>query len=186
MSDPSDIPGSPKVLFLDRTGDGPVRASGLAQRISSAMRRQGVDVSGPFAPINREETSDLLGRYADANCLFLLAAGPEDLSSAPGPMPYSKQSSVGSPPNPRLVTLYTCQSPQIPDKNKVVGPDALAAVAVVSKPDMSPKEAALFFPEFFGELRTHCADSISLAMVRFCFAKADRLAPKKAEIWTGS
>ena len=145
-----------------------------------------MDVSGPFAPTNREETSDLLARYPDANCLFLLAAGPDDLSIAPGPMPSPKQSGVGSSPNPRLVALYTCQSPQLPDKNKVVGPDAVAAVAVVSKPDMSPKEAALFFPGFFGELRTHCADSISLAMVRFCFAKANRFAPKKAEVWTGS
>ena len=187
MSDSSNIPGTPKVLFLDKSGDRAGPEGDLAQRISSAIRRQGVDVLGPFAPTNSEETSDLLGMHADANCLFLWTAGSEDVPEAFQISDSPRESTApGGAPTPKLVAIYTCQSPQAPAKEQVVGPEALAAVALISTPEMSPKEAALFIPEFFGELRTHCPDSISLAMIRFCFAKANRLAPKKAEVWTGS
>ena len=185
MSDSLNIPGPPKVLVLDKSGNAAGWESDLARRMSAAIRRQGVQVWGPFIPGDGEQISDLVARNSEANCLLVLVAGPKDLSGASKPT-VSLDQSVARDSSPRLAAIYTCESVQALPKERVVGPEALAPIALISKPDMSPRDAALFFPEFFGELLTHCPDSISLAMVRFCFAKANRLAPNKVEVWTDS
>ncbi len=184
MSSSLEIPGPPKILFLDSTDAGDGQASDLAQRISSAIRRQGVDLSGPFSATDPQATTDLLSRHADANCLFFLAGGPEDLSSISRTMSSADRSGSDAAPAPRLIAIYTSQNPEVPERERVVGPHAPGTIVVISKPVMSSKEATLFFAEFFGELHTHCPDAISVAMVRFCFVKASRLAPKKAAVWT--
>ena len=71
----------------------------------------------------------------------------------------------------------------LPRREDLVGPGKPASIAVVSKPEMTPREAALFFQELFAELHTHCKESIPPGMVRFCYAKANRRAPGKAELW---
>jgi hypothetical protein len=183
MSHSLEILRTLKILFFDSTNTGDGQASSLAQRMSSAIKRQGVDLSGPFSAVSPEVMADLLRRHADANCVFLLAGAPEDLSSIPRLLSSTGVTRDDDASRPKLIAVYTSQSPQVPDTARAVGQHAPATIVVNSKRDMSPREAIRFFAKFFGELHTHCPDGISVPMVRFCFAKASRLAPGKAEVW---
>lgn len=156
------IPGAPRVLVAEAPGN--LALSELANRIAEGLRRQGVPAVGPIA---WHATS--LDGARTANCLLLLG----------GPAPLLLAGAVGDPP--RLLALF----PATADLNRasLLKLGSPIAAAVVAKPDMSEKQAALFFVELFSELHTHCRNGISTGMLRFCLAKAARLAPNQADLW---
>lgn len=57
-----------------------------------------------------------------------------------------------------------------------MGQVKLASTAVVAKPEMTPREAGLFFRDLFAKLHVHSKDAVLPGMVHFCLAKANRLA----------
>lgn len=164
MQQPSpSIPGAPSLAVI-LTGAG--NNVELAQRIADGLRRQNVPGKGPIPWPLPPHAGPL-----EANCVMLVgdrAITAKELGSL-----------LGSAP--RLLALYP--RPDGLRREDIVGPEGLALMAVAAKQEMSDREAGLFFPELFSELHTHCRTGISAAMLRFCFAKASRLAPNKAEIW---
>ena len=137
----------------------------LANRIAEGLRRQGVPADGPIA-----WRAASLDNAPTANCVLVL--GSLD------PLPEASQSGGTR----RLLALFPATANL--ERSTVLQPVGPFAAAVLAKPDMSQKEAALFFVELFSELHTHCRGGISAAMLRFCLAKASRLAPSKADLWT--
>lgn len=178
------IPGPPSVLFFNFSGDATGWETDLAKRVSVALGAQGVPASGPFAVASSEQAASLVEQHAQANCWLLFTAGHGESGVAGVSLEAAGAWLARTRQAPRIAAVYPCQHPGEARRGSVVGPGGFAVMAVVAKPEMSPREAALFFPELFGELRTHCQKNIAPAMVRFCFAKANRLAPSKAEMWT--
>lgn len=157
------VPGAPRVLVAEASGD--LALTELANRIAEGLRRQGVPSDGPIA-----WRASGLDDAQTANCILVL--GSLD--------PLPEASRVGS--TPKLLALFPATANL--DRAALLKPGGPVAAAVVAKPDMSGKEAALFFVELFSELHTHCRGGISAAMLRFCLAKASRLAPNRADLWT--
>ncbi len=168
------IHGKPKVLALDATGNTGGWESEMAARICNVMRRQQVDVDGPVFINEMAQLNEALLKL-DANCLFVMAAGRSDVGLSMRELldemgrSYTEKSKV--------IAVYLTDTTSL-DANQV----SFAAAALISTPALTQKEAALFYPEFFSELANHSEDGISLAMVRFCHAKANRFAPGKVEI----
>ena len=138
----------------------------LGLRIADALRRQDVAVQNALAWLHQDPD-----RQAGTNCLLLLS----------GHAAISADVEIALGDAPRLVALFP-RSVGL-QREDILVPGGPVAMAVVAKPEMTEREAALFFTELFSELHTHCKTGISAAMLRFCFAKAARLAPDKAEVW---
>lgn len=164
MQQPSSIPGPPSLLIVQ--GNASTAQPELGLRLADALRRQGVPVQLLSLGLHGEAE-----KLAGVNCLVLLAGHAAIAGEV--------KEALGD--RPRLVALYPRSSGL--QRHDILVPDGPAAMAVVAKPEMTEREAALFFVELFSELHTHCKAGISAAMLRFCFAKASRLAPNKAEIW---
>lgn len=165
----NQIQGKPKVLALDAAKNTGGWEAEMALRICNVMRRQQVDVDGPIAVDNRSHVVDALTK-SDANCLFVMGADKS------------------------IQGLHTEMGAKYRDRSKVIavyitnytgidmGSISFAAAMLVSTTGLTQKEAVLFYPEFFSELTNHSEDGISMPMVRFCYAKANRFAPGKVEL----
>ena len=179
MTTSKDIPGAPSVLAVE-LGSGQPQAAALSQRICDAARRQGTQIYGPFTAATTEQLLECLSLHPGANCWFLIASAEIDGKAAPSWRGWLPGGLLASQ---KLLAVYA------PGMDQGMGETALRSAypwahsMLVARPAMTPRQAALFFPEFFGELTTHCSDSISLPVVRFCFRKANRFAPGAAEIW---
>lgn len=147
----------------------------MAGRICNVMRRQQVEIEGPVLVENVAKLAETLTK-SDANCLFVMAAskGSTGVSSIHGLL---SEISKSCPEKSKVLAIYLTDSAPL-DPGKI--PFAIAAL--ISTSSLTQKEAALFYPEFFSELSNHCEDGISMPMVRFCHAKANRFAPGKVEI----
>jgi hypothetical protein len=121
----------------------------------------------------------LAGRFLDA----LRRRGVQVSADSTGANCVLVLGNVPMAPKASGAVLLCCYGAPVRDRAAVLAPAGPAALAVLAKPEMSEREALLFFPELFAELHTHCQASIPAAMLRFCFAKAVRFAPGKAEVW---
>ena len=164
---PPPIPGAPHVLVVaDSIGE----HAELAQRLAEAMRRQRVVVSGPHLVDSEDDAKRAIEAVPGTNCWLCVGVQGATLGWL-----------ATHRTMPVLAAIYS--SGETRAKTNVLSAGGPVMVAVISRPDMTDREAALFFPEFFSELTTHCKNVVNAPMVRFCFAKANRLAPGKAEVW---
>lgn len=168
------IPRKPSVLALDASGNAGGWEAEMAARICNVMRRQQVEVDGPIAVNGVAQLQEVL-LQSHANCLFVIAAGKSD--AGPAVLEMLGEMNRNYPERSKVIAIYLTDM-------TVLATDKLssAAAALISTPSLTQKEAAMFYPEFFSELANHSPDGISLAMVRFCYAKANRFAPGKVEI----
>ncbi len=151
----------------------------MCARICNVMHRQQVDVDGPAIINSVPNLLETLVK-SDANCLFVMASGVKSTGGVPAQELLVEMGRIYSDKS-KVIAIY------LTDSNVLkMGSIRFAAATLVSNSDLTQKEAALFYPEFFSELANHSQDGISLAVVRFCHAKANRFAPGKVEIKTGS
>ena len=162
----NQIQGRPKVLALDAAGNAGGWESEMASRICNVMRRQQVEVEGPIAIDGIAHLREALLK-SEANCLFIMAAVKSEIGLAVRELLGEMERSCAE--RSKVIAIYLTDMAAL-DAN--IG--FFAAVALISNPSLTQKEAALFYPEFFSELANHSLDGISLAMVRFCHAKANR------------
>lgn len=166
-----EIAGGLDVVALDCAPPG--EDAPLAERICTSARRQNVRLSGPDRVESADQLKVALTAVPQANC-WLFVGGT-------APLPWSWLPYEG--PN-KLLLAYSGGSSTPPPRADFRTRYPWAQLAIVSKLAMTAHEAGLFFPELLAELTTHCPTAITPALVRFCFMKAIRLAPGKAEIWS--
>lgn len=173
-----NVPGPPVVLAIAR--DEPSSSEpGLAKRIAVSCRKQQVRLLGPVALRSRDDLSAALVAHPGANCLLLIEAQAIDPQKR-----FSWEWLPAAQDARKLVAFHAAHGAPGIERVQLHQRYPWVSLAVLSKPSMSAHQAGLFYPEFFAELTTHCPTEITPALARFCFLKANRLAPAQAEIWT--
>ncbi len=158
------IPGSPRILLVDATGNTQGWEHEFTVRLYRSLQRSELQMVGN-APLHVRIPAELTLNDFAFNCMILFAhAKPEDnllpLEAVP----------------PFLFALCNCQSfdARVSEEVLKTAPSA-PPIAIAPLSSMTSREAGLFYLKFFTELKLHSSDHISGKMARFSFSKAREL-----------
>ena len=168
------IPGEPRLLIVDGSGDVQGWEAAFCDRVWNLLTRKGFRLVGD-APLRARNPEDLAEPLVQDsfNCLFLACHGKAtdlDHSSLAAYWAWlSRQQGV----DPKLLAVCSWEDHDADTTESILGSgDNVASLAIAPQSPLSPRAAGLFYMKFFAELGDHSTDSITGRMVWFSCTKA--------------
>lgn len=177
------IPGKPRLLMVDASGNAQGWEREFCERIVNVLRRKDVELAGGGA-MRVDRAQDLAQALQDQesfNCMLLLCHGtgasvPQESNLSAFWAWMSGYDAL----SPKLLAVCTCEDNDPETSQRILGSsDSFAQLAVVPQSPLSPRAAGLFFMKFFTELDLHAHDSITGKMVWFSHSKAREILKRR-------
>jgi len=172
------IPGEPRLLIVDGSGDVQGWEAGFCDRIWNVLARKGFRLVGE-APLRVRNPEDLAEpcRVQDSfNCMFLACHGQATHSNHSSLAAYWDWLSQQQGLDPKLLAVCTWEDHDADTSESILeSGDNVASLAIAPQSPLSPRAAGLFYMKFFTELGDHSSGSINGRMVWFSCTKAREL-----------
>ena len=177
------IPGKPRLLVVDATGNAQGWESEFCGRIVNVLRRKDVELTGGGAMrVDRpQDLEQALQDQESVNCMLLLCHGdgahvPQESKLSAFWAWMSRYDAL----SPKLLAVCTWEDNDPETSQSILdSSDTFAQLAVVPQSPLSPRAAGLFFMKFFAELDLHAHDSITGKMVWFSHSKAREILKRR-------
>ena len=172
------IPGEPRLLIVDGSGNVQGWESEFCDRIWNVLTRKGFRLvgEGPMRARNPEDLAEPWRDQDSFNCIFLACHGKATRPEHSSLSAYWDWLSQHQGLDPKLLAVCTWEDLDA-DTNKSIleSGDGVASLAIAPQSPLSPRAAGLFYMKFFTELGDHSSDSINGRMVWFSCTKAREL-----------
>ena len=172
------IPGEPRLLIVDGSGDVQGWEAEFCDRIWNVLARKGFRLVGE-APLRARNPEDLAEPFRDQdsfNCLFLACHGKATHSDHSSLASYWDWLSQHQGLDPKLLAVCTWEDHDADTSESILeSGNNVASLAIAPQSPLSPRAAGLFYMKFFTELGDHSSDSINGRMVWFSCTKAREL-----------
>jgi len=179
MWSPAVIPGKPRLLVIDASGNQAGWEAALARRFAATMMRRGVVVIGE-APLLVAAPAELGGygqRLTEANCLVLLTQGK---AGGAATLKVYWDWLTSHVPGPKLLAACSWESYDPAVNGFILGKQQeFAPLSVAPKAPVNQRDGALFLLKFFTELALHTEDQITGKMVWFSWSKSRALLKRR-------
>ena len=178
----TNIPGEPRLLIVDGSGNVQGWESEFCDRIWNILTRKGFQLVGeaPLRTANPEDLAEPCRDQDSFNCLFLACHGKSMHSDHASLADYWDWLSQHQGLEPKLLAVCTWEDHD-PDTSESVleSGDNVASLAIAPQSPLSPRAAGLFYMKFFTELGDHSSGSINGRMVWFSCTKARELLKRR-------
>ena len=172
------IPGEPRLLIVDGSGNVQGWESEFCDRLWNVLARKGLRLVGE-APLRARNPEDLAEPCRDqdsCNCMFLACHGKATDSDHSSLAAYWDWLSQHQGLDPKLLAVCTWDDHDADTSESILeSGDNVASLAIAPQSPLSPRAAGLFYMKFFTELGDHSSGSITGRMVWFSCSKAREL-----------
>lgn len=172
------IPGEPRLLIVDGSGNVQGWESEFCDRIWNVLTRKGFRLvgEGPMRARNPEDLAEPWRDQDSFNCIFLACHGKATQAGHTGLVAYWDWLSNQQGLDPKLLAVCTWEDHDADTSESILASeDNVASLAIAPQSPLSPRAAGLFYMKFFTELGDHSSDSINGRMVWFSCTKAREL-----------
>ena len=172
------IPGEPRLLIVDGSGNVQGWESEFCDRIWNVLTRKGFRLvgEGPMRARNPEDLAEPWRDQDSFNCIFLACHGKATRAGPTGLVAYWDWLSNQQGLDPKLLAVCTWEDHDAETSESILASeDNVASLAIAPQSPLSPRAAGLFYMKFFTELGDHSSDSINGRMVWFSCTKAREL-----------
>ena len=172
------IPGEPRLLIVDGSGNVQGWESEFCDRIWNVLTRKGFRLvgEGPMRARNPEDLAEPWRDQDSFNCIFRACHGKATQAGPTGLVAYWDWLSNQQGLDPKLLAVCTWEDHDAETSESILASeDNVASLAIAPQSPLSPRAAGLFYMKFFTELGDHSSDSINGRMVWFSCTKAREL-----------